>query len=122
MHLKGSNTDQLRAGMHLYMGATGSDLCPIAEVVTYLAVRDMEPGPLFCHLSGQPITRAHFVSKVRSAMKAAGMDPSGYSGHCFRIGASTTAEANSVGDATIQILGRWSSDNYKSTYECHEMS
>lgn len=46
-------------------------------------------------------------------MKAAGMDPSGYSGHCFRIGASTTAAANGVGDATIQILGRWSSDSYK---------
>ena len=46
-------------------------------------------------------------------MKAAGMDPSGYSGHCFRISASTTAAANGVGDATIQTLGRWSSDSYK---------
>ena len=113
VHLKGSKTDQLRAGVHLYVGATGNELCPIAAVVTYLAVRGMEPGPLFRLQSGQPLTRAHFVDKVRSAMKAAGMDPSGYSGHCFRIGASTTAAANGVGDATIQILGRWSSDSYK---------
>ena len=39
--------------MHLYVGATGNDLCPIAAVVTYLAVRGMEPGPLFCLQSGQ---------------------------------------------------------------------
>ena len=73
----------------------------------------MEPGPLFRLQSGQPLTQAHLVDKVRSAMKAAGMDPSGYSGHCFRISASTTAAANGVGDATVQILGRWSSDSYK---------
>ena len=113
IHLKGSKPDQLRAGIHLYVGATGNDLCPIAAMVTYLAVRGMEPGPLFCLQSGQPLSRAHFVDKVRSAMRAAGMDPSGYSGHCFRIGASTTATANGVGDATIQTLGRWSSDCYK---------
>lgn len=31
--------------MHLYVGATGNDLCLIVAVVTYLAVRGMEPGP-----------------------------------------------------------------------------
>ena len=96
------------------MGATGNELCPIAAVVAYLAARGMEPGPLFRLQSEQPLTRAHFVDKVRSAIKASGMDPSGYSGHRFRIGASTTTAANGVGDATIQILGRWSSDSYKS--------
>ena len=88
------------------MDATGSDLCPIAVVVGYLAVRGMEPAPIFRLQLGQPLTWAHFVDKARPAMKAAGMDPSGYSGHCFRIGARTTAAANSVGDATIQILDR----------------
>ena len=109
-HLKGLKIDQLRVGIYLYVGATGNDLCPIAAVVT---VRGMELGPLFCLPSGQPLIWAHFVDKVRSAMKAAGTNPSGYSGYCFRIGASTTAAANGVGDATIQILGRWSSDSYK---------
>ena len=113
VHLKGSKIDQLRVGIYLYVGATGNDLCPIAAVVTYLAVRGMELSPLFRLPSGQPLTWAHFVDKVRSAMKAAVMDPSGYSGHCFRIGASITAAAKGVGDATIQILERWSSDSYK---------
>ena len=108
--------------MHLYVGATGNDLCPIAAVVTYLALTGMEAGPLFRLQSRQPITQAHFVDKVRSAMKAAGMDPSGYSGHCFRIGASTTAAANVWVMQPSRFFAGGQVTATKGTYECHEMS
>lgn len=44
--------------------------------------------------------------------EAAGMDPAGYSGHCFRIGESIFAVFNELGVTTIQILRHWSHDRY----------
>jgi hypothetical protein len=38
------------------------------------------------------------------------LDSSKYSGHSFRSGAATTAVRRGIGDATIQMLGRWKSE------------
>ena len=48
----------------------------------------------------------------RSALSKAGVDPSKFCGHSFRIGAATTAAANGVEDAIIKTLGRWRSLAY----------
>ena len=112
VRIKGSKTDQTRQGITLCIGRTYNDLCPVAAVLAYLARRKVDQRPLFKLDSGQPLTRPKLVDLVKLSIKQAGIDPSHYSGHSFRIGAATTAAANGIGDAVIQMLGRWSSDSY----------
>ena len=47
------------------------------------------------------------------ALRASGMDVSGYSGHSFRIGAATAAAAADLEDSLIKTLGRWQSSAYQ---------
>ena len=62
---------------------------------------------------GKPLQRESFVQWLKKTLVAAGMDPSKFSGHSFRIGAASVAAARGVEDSTIQTLGRWKSDCYK---------
>jgi len=112
IHVKASKTDPFRRGVNLYIGRTNNDLCPIAAMMAYLAIRGGSEGPLFRFKSGQPLTRERFVTKVREALSASGVDHSKYAGHSFRIGAATTAAQCGIADSTIQLLGRWESSAY----------
>ena len=111
--LKGSKTDQVRKGTTIVVGKTGSHICPVLAVLSYIARRGFAPGPLFRHKDGTPLTRQHLVSKLRAALSEAGIDCQGFSGHSFRIGAATTAAAKGIPDSTIQTLGRWRSESFK---------
>ena len=112
IRVKASKTDPFRKGVSLYMGLTNNDLCPIAAMMAYLAIRGNGDGPLFRFNSGQPLTRERFVAKVREALAASGIDQNKYTGHSFRIGAATTAAQCGITDSTIQLLGRWESTAY----------
>ena len=46
-------------------------------------------------------------------LPTAGVDCTHFSGHSIQIGAATTAAVRGIAEATIQALGRWSSDLYK---------
>jgi len=52
------------------------------------------------------------VEKLRESLTEAGVDPTKFAGHSFRIGAASTARANGVQDSMIQTLGRWRSAAY----------
>ena len=39
IHLRKSKTDQLGRGVDIYLGRTDEDLCPVAALLAYLAVR-----------------------------------------------------------------------------------
>ena len=80
--------------------------------MAYLAIHGGSKGLLFRFRSGQPLTREHFVTKVREALSASGVDHSKYVGHSFRIGTATTAAQCGIADSTIQLLGRWESLAY----------
>ena len=107
IHLKCSKTDQTRAGMDFFVGRTFNALCPVVAMLHYLSMRGFSVGPLFCWKHGSPLMRPAFVEKVRGLLQVAGVDASHYAGHSFHISAATTAAANGVGDATIQMLRRW---------------
>ena len=112
IHVKSSKTDPTRKGVDLLVGRTGNSLCPVVAMLRYLSMRGIDDGPLFREGNGNPLSRQNLIAKVRQALQQAGVDPSHYSGHSFRIGAATTAASRGISDTTIQILGRWSSDSY----------
>ena len=112
VRIKSSKTDPFRKGIDLYVGRTGNALCPVAAMLSYLSVRGGAEGPLFRFKDGRLLTRERFVSRVRDALSAAGIDESLFAGHSFRIGAATTAAQAGIPDATIQLLGRWKSTAY----------
>lgn len=110
--LKKSKTDPFRQGVDIYVGRTFGQLCPVAAILAYLAVRGPGTGPLFMFADGRFLTRDRFVTRVRGALTAAGLDCSQYAGHSLRIGAATTAAQKGIKDSTIKMLGRWQSSAY----------
>ena len=111
--IKASKTDQTRKGVSLFVGCTQTSLCPVTAILAYMAVRGTSPGPLFLLNDGTMLTRQKLVQMVQNTLQLVGIDPRGYSGHSFRIGAATTTAAKGIDAYTIQTLGRWSTDTYQ---------
>ena len=66
-----------------HKGVTGSLLCPVAAMLSYLCARGMADGQLFKFADGRVLTRQHFVSAVCEGLDKAGIDSSKYSGSSF---------------------------------------
>lgn len=43
IQIKASKTDPFRQGVTLYVGITGSDLCPVTAIISYMMVRGTKP-------------------------------------------------------------------------------
>lgn len=110
--LRSSKTDIFGRGQTLCIGSTGNHLCPVAALLSYLALQTPGPGTLFVYQSGQLLSRQSLVHEVRRALVASGRDLSRYNGHSFRIGAATTAAVVGLPDSLIQALGRWRSSAF----------
>ena len=112
VRIKASKTDPFRRGITIYIGATGEDLCPVAALLGYMVLRGNREGPMFVFANGDHLTRNRFVTQLRRALSAAGVDCRHYAGHSFRIGAATTASMCGMQDSLIKTLGRWESSAY----------
>ena len=93
----------------MFLGRTDADLCPVGAVLDYMVRRGSGQGPFFLFSDGRFLSREWFVSSVRSALQAAGVEASDYAGQSFCIGAATTAALCGVQDSLIKTLGRWES-------------
>ena len=111
--LRQSKIDPFRKGVSIHLGRTHSDLCPVAAMLAYIAIRPAVSGPLLVFKDGSYLTRDRLILYIRSALNAAGVDTRGYSGQSFRIGAATTAALAGVEDSTIKMLGRCESSAYQ---------
>lgn len=111
--IKASKMDPFRVGVNIFVGKTGDELCPVAAVLAYMAVRGAGPGPFFRFQDGRYLTRARLVDKLKSALTAGGVDCTRYSGHSFRSGAATAAAKQGISESTIKMLGRWKSSAYQ---------
>ena len=116
IHLRHSKTDPFGAGCFIYLGRTNTFPCPVAAILSYLAMRPQSQGPLFIFEDGAPLTRANLVTHLRGALSQAGIDASHYAGHSFRIGAATAAAQAGYSDSFIQALGRWKSAAFHLLY------
>ena len=103
--IKQSKTDPFQRGFDLFLGKSGSDLCPLSAILNYLVVRGVAPGPLIVYRDGWFLTRQQFVTAVREALQTAGVDQSKYCGYSFRIGAATTTAFRGMEDSIIKTLG-----------------
>ena len=91
--IKASKIDQFRKGAHFVLGATSSDLCPVAALFNYLAHRGRTPGPLFQLEDGKPLKHRTFATSVQQALTSSGLDGRQINGDSFQIGAAITASA-----------------------------
>jgi hypothetical protein len=110
--IKQSKTDPFRKGIDLFVGRTGTKVCPVVAIVNYLATRGKRDGPLFMFKDGRFLTRQRLVDALRLGLQKAGLDNTLYCGHSFRIGAATTAAQRGLEDSVIKTLGRWESVAY----------
>ena len=105
--VKASKTDPFRKGVVIHIGATKTQLCPVATVLGYMIQRGSRADPFFMFDDGRALTRERLVVEVNEPWK--GRE---WSGHSFRIGAATTAAACGLQDSLIKMLGRWESVAY----------
>ena len=114
LHLKHSKTDPYSEGSDIFIARTHDELCPVSAVLAWLTHREAgRSGPLFYFQSGTPLTRSTFVIRLKEALSAAGINPTRFAGHSFRIGAATTAAKKGLPDSAIKRLGRWKSSVYQ---------
>ena len=113
VHLKHSKTDPFREGTDIFVARTNDELCPVTALLAWLVERGKKEGPLFQFYSGASLTRGTFVACFREALVLAHIDPEGFSGHSFRIGAATMAAKRGLSDSNIKQLGRWKSSAYQ---------
>ena len=80
VRLKRSKTDPFRIGVKVWIGKTDNRLCPVAAVLSYLAIRSKGEGPLFIFQDGRALTRNRSVKELRQGLQEMGIDSSTYSG------------------------------------------
>jgi hypothetical protein len=108
-HFKQSKTDQLGRGIDVVMGKTGLDLCPVAAVLGYIALRGNRSGLFLLTTEKVPLSKSDFIGKFRAILGRIGLPAEDYAGHSFIIGAATSAALVGAEDSTIQLLGWWQS-------------
>ena len=110
--IKQSKTDPFRQGVDLFLGKTGTRICPINAIMPYLAIRGAQAGPLFTTRDGKHLTRQLFCSNLNTILQKMKLKTPHYNTHSFRIGAATSAKKAGISDVHIQMLGRWKSQAY----------
>ena len=115
LRLRRSKTDQAGQGTWVALApASREELCPIAAMRSYLKSRGSQPGFLFQHANGSPLTKYQFWAVASKALQALGLGECQFGTHSFRIGAASTAAAAGIGEARIKSIGRWRSGAFKS--------
>ena len=98
--IKCAKTVPFQLGCFIFLGCGSAPLCPVLALTNYLHLCGPGVGPLFIFQDGRPLLRALLSSFLQATLQAAGI-PRKFSGHCFRIGAATTAAQRGVPDNLI---------------------
>ena len=60
-------------GVSLFLGKTDHTICPIKEILPYLAIRGHKLGPLFLAKDNKPLTRQKFHSTLAVVLQQVGL-------------------------------------------------
>ena len=120
IELRQSKTDPFRRGQSIRIYATNSSTCPVRALKLFANKIDTKLPQLHVFSAGtlSPLTRSKLTEILRHLLSQAGMYPSNYASHSFRIGAATTAAAAGLPTWLIKTLGRWSSNAYLTYVRC----
>ena len=113
-----AKTDQFENVVFVCVSKTNTVLCPVAALLSYLAICTPAKGPLFIFRNSTPHIREFFVKEVRASLSAACINHQAYSGHSSRIREATMAADAGIAVHTIKMLGSWNSDAYQ-LYICN---
>ena len=89
--IKQSKTDPFRVGVDLYLGATGTTICPVKGLLPYLTLCSQHKGPLFILEAGKYLTCQHLCSLLDGLLTKLQIGTSKYNTYNFCIRAATTA-------------------------------
>ncbi|XP_062509098.1 uncharacterized protein LOC134185333 [Corticium candelabrum] len=64
IHLKQSKTDPFRQGVNISLGRSKQEICPVAALLSYMALRGSAQGPLFLYDDGTSLSRNRLVREV----------------------------------------------------------
>ena len=121
LHLRRSKTDQLGHGRKIAVPYGRTRHCPVLALEAWVAIVGTE-GPLFRSVDrhgriGRDQLSGNAVSAViRARLTAAGIDPSGFSGHSLRAGLATSAAQAGVPAWKIRQQTGHASDAMLSRY------
>ncbi len=94
-----SKTDQMGAGHYFYLSP---------RTMRYLdQMGHPQTGPVFVSRHGRRVCERTVNNRIRRAIKRAGLNPAGYSGHSPRVGMAHDLARAGYSTAEIQRDGRW---------------
>jgi integrase len=102
-----SKTDQEGAGRKIGIPHGRTRHCPVAVFDAWLALSGIEAGPIFRpidrhgNIQSERLSGDAVSGVIRERLTAAGIDPTGFSGHSLRAGFATSAAQ--AGVSTIKI-------------------
>jgi hypothetical protein len=112
-----SKTDQLRRGTTIDLLPTGKPSCPVKNLRRlFKEYPAPDSAPLFgrhhprATLEGIYFSPKHFADSLSALLIRSGIDPTGFTGHSMRRGATQTAADSGLNEEQLQFLGRWKSN------------
>ena len=87
-------------------------ICPVYNLLLYLAVRPKVGLTLFVDRKGTPVNRCFVARHLKDLLAAVGENPQEFNTHSLRVGRATDLALAGSSDAIIRQTGRWKSNAY----------
>ena len=101
-----------KTGIDVYIGKTGDDLCPVAAMLAYLAVRGYSVGPLSNSKTAKASLRTDSFMGFEQLSKRQESRLRITKGTASVSGLPQQQPARGIEDSVIKALGRWHSSAY----------
>ncbi|XP_069812969.1 uncharacterized protein [Dendropsophus ebraccatus] len=116
--IRKSKTDIYANGAWLSVFSLQGPYCPVGIVRQYkqslpLSASSAPSSHFLVHEDKSPLTKFQFVSMLKKCLFVAGLNPTEFGTHSFRIGAATVADSLGMPGESVKRIGRWASDCYK---------